>query len=76
LGDLPLFRMLYLLKETLIACERLFQRFGCFRMTARMVGINHAHKCRVWISEHLATNSFIALGEDEQGFLRQLWALF
>jgi hypothetical protein len=50
LADLPLFRALYLLKETLIGCERLFARFGAFRITARMVGVNQAHKCRVWIS--------------------------
>jgi hypothetical protein len=58
LADLPLFRALYLLKESLIACERLFQRFGAFRITTRMVGVNQAHKCRVWINENLASNAF------------------
>lgn len=45
-------------------------------MSAKMVGINHAHKCRVWISEDLGSNHFTRLAEDEEGFLRQVCKLF
>jgi len=50
LRDLPLFKTLYLLKEALIGFERLFDRFGSFMVTPKMVGINRQHQCKVWLN--------------------------
>jgi hypothetical protein len=47
---------LYLFKEALIAYERLFDRFGSFDPSARMVLINKNGKCRVWINENITLN--------------------
>lgn len=56
LNDLPLFKILYLLKEALIGFERLFHLHGAFMPTARMVVLTAANKCKVWINENLASN--------------------
>jgi len=64
LKDIALFRMLYLLKETLIGCERLRDKFGPFRFTARMVCLNDSGKCKVWVSENFCTNHFTSSNSD------------
>ncbi len=48
--------ILYLLKESLIGYERLFDRFGPFDVTSKMVLINKNSKCRVWINENITLN--------------------
>jgi hypothetical protein len=45
----------------LIAYERVFNRFGGCRITEKMIGINQLHKCKVWLSENLASNDFTPL---------------
>lgn len=50
LKDLPLFKILYLLKEAIIGFERICDKVGPFRLTARMVALNHQGKCKVWLN--------------------------
>jgi hypothetical protein len=56
LPQLQLFQLLYLLKESLIGFERLFDRFGGFDITDKMILINKNNKCKVWINEALMFN--------------------
>lgn len=72
LTDLPLFKTLYLLKESIIGFERLFAKFGAFPVTPRMVGLNQQNKCKVWLNESLANNSHITMPIEESAFLRQV----
>jgi hypothetical protein len=53
LGEISLFRMLYLLKETLIGLERLFSKFGAFLLTEKMIFIDQSGKCKVWLSSKI-----------------------
>ena len=53
---MPLYQNLYLLKESLIGFERLFDRFGSFDVSSKMVLINKNSKCRVWINENITLN--------------------
>lgn len=50
LQDLPLFKIMYLLKEAIIGFERLFHKFGSFLITPDMIAINNQHKCKVWLN--------------------------
>jgi hypothetical protein len=50
LKDLPLIKVLYLLKEVLIGYERLFDRFGSFLVNPCMIAINQFGKCKVWVN--------------------------
>jgi hypothetical protein len=50
LPSLTLAQGLYLMKEALIGFERLFDRFGSFDPSSKMVLINKNGKCRVWIN--------------------------
>lgn len=56
LPRLPLFQVLYLLKEALVGFERLYDRFGCFDISDRMVLLTKSGKCRVWFNENLSLN--------------------
>lgn len=58
LMEIPLFKAMYLIKEAMIGFERIFSRFGVFRVTGRMIGLDQWHKCRVWLSEDLGSNHF------------------
>ena len=54
--ELPLFKQLYLLKESLVGFERLSQKFGTFLVSPLMIAVDHAGKCRVWVNEDFASN--------------------
>jgi len=56
LPKMPLYQNLYLLKESLIGFEMLFDRFGSFDVSNKMVLINKNSKCRVWINENITLN--------------------
>jgi len=56
LPKMPLYQNLYLLKESLIGFEMLFDRFGPFDVSNKMVLINKSSKCRVWINENITLN--------------------
>jgi hypothetical protein len=48
---------LYLLKEAIIGFERLYNRFGPFKVTEGMIAINEKGFCRVWINENFSLNT-------------------
>jgi hypothetical protein len=50
LRELPLFKILFLLKEAIIGFERLFDRFGSFQVSPRMVALSRQGKCRIWLN--------------------------
>jgi hypothetical protein len=50
LPKMPLYQNLYLLKESLVGFESLYDRFGSFDVSNKMVLINKNSKCRVWIN--------------------------
>jgi hypothetical protein len=50
LPRMPLFQVFYLMKEALVGFERLFDRFGTFDVSGKMVLINKNMRCRVWIN--------------------------
>lgn len=56
LPRLPLFQLLYLLKEALVGFERLYDRFGGFDISDRMVLLSKSGRCRVWFNEDLSAN--------------------
>jgi hypothetical protein len=58
LKDLPLFKILYLLKEAIIGFERLLDRVGPFEVTAKMVALSQSHKCKVWLNDNFASNHY------------------
>lgn len=76
LNDLPLFEILYLLKEVLYGFERLFHVQGAFMPTAKMIVLNAANKCKVWLNENLASNELIPFRQQEHDFLTVLYQLF
>jgi len=49
-NELPLPQFLYLLKETLIGFELLFDIFGYFKVTDDMIIVNASSQWKVWIS--------------------------
>lgn len=49
-------QVLYLLKESLIGFERLYDRFGPFDVSNKMILVNKNQKCRVWINENITLN--------------------
>ena len=51
LTELPLFKIIYILKESIIGFERLFDKFGPFPITPRMIVLNSQNKCKVWLNE-------------------------
>lgn len=68
--------MLYLLKEALIGFERLFHMYGPFVLTSRMVALNKADKCKVWLADDFASNACTPAHFTQQGFLAMLFRLF
>lgn len=48
---------LYILKESLIGFERLFNRFGGFEIVNSMITINEKGCCRVWMNENFGQNT-------------------
>jgi len=48
---------LYILKESIIGFERLFNRFGPFEVRENMIAINEKGFCRVWLNENFADNN-------------------
>lgn len=40
---------LYCLKEAIVGFERLFNRFGAFKISDNMIGIDEKGQCKVWI---------------------------
>jgi hypothetical protein len=50
LQDLPLFKLMYMLKEAIIGYERLYHKFGSFLITPDMIAINNQNKCKVWLN--------------------------
>lgn len=50
LTQIPLFKVIYLLKESLVGLERLVNKFGFFKVTSDMIVINKDFKCNVWIN--------------------------
>ena len=58
INDVPLFKMMYLIKETLIGLERLFSKFGAFLFTEAMVFVDQSGKCKVWINERVEANNY------------------
>lgn len=56
LPRMPLFQAFYLMKEALIGFERLFDRFGTFDVSGKMVLLNKNMRCRVWMNENVTLN--------------------
>ena len=48
--DMPIGQMLYMLKETMLGFERLYNRFGSFEILNSMIAINEKGFCRVWFN--------------------------
>jgi hypothetical protein len=76
LQNISLFKMLYLLKEAAIGFERLFHIYGPFVLTPRMVALNAANKCKVWLADDFASNALTPAHFTEQGFLAMLFRIF
>lgn len=76
LRDLSLFKLLYLLKESLIGFERLFHLYGAFMVSAKMVALNMANKCKVWLNDNFASNACKSFCLDESAFLGSLYRIF
>jgi hypothetical protein len=76
LKELPLFKVICLLKEALIGFERLFHRFGPFLVSPKMVGVDRAGKCRVWVCQDFTINKCVpcSLGADQ--LVRSIYSLF
>ncbi len=53
---MPLYQILYIVKEALVGFDRLYDRFGSFDISNKMVLINKNGKCRVWINENITLN--------------------
>jgi hypothetical protein len=50
------YQILYLLKESLVGFSHLYDRFGPFEVSQKMVLINKSCKCRVWLNENVTVN--------------------
>ena len=57
LKELPLFKILYIIKESIIGFERLIDRMGSFDATPKMIVFSQNHKCKVWFNECLVSNA-------------------
>ena len=44
------------MKECLITLDFLFDECGAFKVTPRMVGVNHKGRVKVWVNENFAEN--------------------
>lgn len=49
---------IYMLKESLIGFERLYNRFGGIEVLNSMIAINEKGFCRVWLNDNFSLNSF------------------
>jgi hypothetical protein len=77
LPRMPLYQLLYLLKEALVGFERLFDRFGGFDVSNKMVLISKNSKCRVWINENITLNFPSRRNKaSEQDFLLNIFRVF
>jgi hypothetical protein len=47
---MTLAQTIYMLKESYIGFERLYNRFGPFEITESMIAINLKGYCKVWIN--------------------------
>jgi len=74
---IPLFQILYLMKESLIGYERLFSLFGAFKVTKEMIFLNKSNKCKVWVSKNYAFNypDEPLPGINESGFLSKIFEI-
>jgi hypothetical protein len=64
------------LKESVIAFERLYDRFGPFPVTPRMIAVSHQNKCKVWLNEDFASNELRPLQMEERQFLQSIYKIF
>ena len=79
LGDLttiPLFKVIYLLKEAVIGFERLYNKFGPFAISNKMVALNQQNKCKIWLNENFASNQYNPLQVTEKEFIAMVCNLF
>ena len=54
LYDLNQGQVVYFLKESMIGFERLFNKFGSFKVNSSMIYLNEKGMCKVWIHENPA----------------------
>ena len=76
LTELPLFKLLYLLKESIIGFERLYDKFGAFPITPRMIALNQQNKCKVWLNESFESNDFANIPVEEHVMVRLIFKIF
>jgi hypothetical protein len=76
LKDISLSKMIYLLKESIIGFERLFHSYGPFMISSKMVALNMANKCKVWLNENFTSNACSPYRLDEKTFLASLYRIF
>lgn len=43
-------KLLYVMKTVLMACEKLVEKFGYFRVKDKMVGFTKEGTCKIWVS--------------------------
>ena len=66
---------LFMMKECMVGFERLFNRFGGFCITAKMVSVNEKGLCRVWLNENFSVNSFCKNEVKERELVRTIITL-
>ena len=76
LNAIPLFKVLYLIKESIVGFERLFYKFGPFLVTGRMIALNSQSKCKIWLSEDFTSNVFLPCQMEERHFLQNIYRIF
>lgn len=53
---MPLLQLAYVLRESMIGFERLYDRLGGFDISARMIKINKSGRCKIWCHENITIN--------------------
>jgi hypothetical protein len=76
LTTIPLFKLLYLLKESVIGFERLYNKFGPFTISNKMIALNQQNKCKIWLNEDFASNQFNSIQVSEKEFISMVCNLF
>ena len=69
----------YVLKEVLEMARLLGGRWGCFRLTGKMVGFNKKGECKIWLNQNYACNDVqYPLGSEREqyGTLLEMFRCF
>jgi hypothetical protein len=70
--DMNINQSLYMLKEAILGFERLCSRFGPFKVTSNMIGVNERGLCKVWLNDNFSLNFPSAPESTEQAMVASI----